>query len=163
MSTFQTICNLVVLIGATSVAILNIYTLFAKPTSFISKLREKSFTSMFKKSLAQVLPEYLEKENEKVMALLQKHDEELKEIKAMNQAQNGVMDILQRSLRSILRDKIEKIYYKYEKQRAIPEDVLEDLEEFYKDYKTLNGNHHIDKLYDRMKKWTTTYKTTEDV
>ena len=62
-------------------------------------------------------------------------------------------DILRKQAIDVLRQKIEKIYYDYCVSKELPRFALENLEELYSDYKKAGGNHHIDKLYSRMKTW----------
>ena len=74
-------------------------------------------------------------------------------IKDTNKKQNETIDILRKQALDVLRQKIEKIYYDYRVSKELPRFVLENLEELYSDYKKAGGNHHIDKLYSRMKTW----------
>lgn len=53
----------------------------------------------------------------------------------------------------VLRQKIEKIYYRYKDERTLPIYVYENLQELYKDYTEAGGNHYIGKLYNRMSTW----------
>ena len=47
------------------------------------------------------------------------------------------------------------IYHDYKKERALPLQVREALNELYKDYKAEGGNSYIDKYYGRMASWET--------
>ena len=80
---------------------------------------------------------------------------DVKEIKAINQAQTATLKDLITSERDCLRKMIMDIYHEFEDIREIPESIREQLDELYKDYKSLKGNSYIDKRYARMQKWET--------
>ncbi len=80
---------------------------------------------------------------------------DVKEIKAINQAQSKTLNDLTTSEKDCLRKMIMDIYHEFEDIRELPESVREQLDELYKDYKTLKGNSYIDKRYARMEKWAT--------
>jgi hypothetical protein len=63
------------------------------------------------------------------------------------------MEIMIKSGKDVLREKIMGIYHKRKKQRALQQHEKEALDEWYKDYKAMNGNSYIDKYYARMKTW----------
>ena len=81
--------------------------------------------------------------------------EDVKEIKAINQEQSKTLKDLTTSEKDCLRKMIMDIYHDFEDVRALPESIREQLDELYKDYKSLNGNSYIDKRYARMEKWDT--------
>ena len=54
------------------------------------------------------------------------------------------------------------IYHEYKQERALPTYKREALEQYYKDYKKLNGNSYIDKYYSRMKCWKENYDDYSD-
>ena len=81
--------------------------------------------------------------------------EDVKEIKAINQEQSKTLKDLTTSEKDCLRKMIMDIYHDFEDVRALPESIREQLDELYKDYKSLNGNSYIDKRYARMEKWET--------
>jgi hypothetical protein len=73
------------------------------------------------------------------------------------------LEALKISARDVLREKIMAIYHKNKYERAMTEHEREALDQYYKDYKKLNGNSYIDKYYNRMKAWKTIYDDyTED-
>ena len=80
---------------------------------------------------------------------------DVKEIKAINQAQSEILKDLTTSEKDCLRKMIMDIYHEFEDIRELPESIREQLDELYKDYKSLSGNSYIDKRYARMQKWTT--------
>lgn len=52
----------------------------------------------------------------------------------------------------MLREKIENIYIEYKDKDAIPFEQKEDLDEIYKTYKGLGGNHRGDSMYSILNK-----------
>ena len=94
----------------------------------------------------------------------------LKEIKdeVLNQVNDPIMqntddlEALKISAKDVLREKIMAIYHEYKQERAFPTYKKEALEQYYKDYKKLNGNSYIDKYYGRMKCWREIYDDYSD-
>ena len=66
------------------------------------------------------------------------------------------------SAKDVLREKIMKIYYDNRADRKMTEHEHEALEQYYKDYKALNGNSYIDKYYNRMILWDVVADDYED-
>ena len=58
------------------------------------------------------------------------------------------------SAKDVLREKIMAIYHKNKKDRTLTFHEKEALDQYYKDYKAINGNSYIDKYYKRMCTWT---------
>ena len=162
------ILDWIILLGAAAVAILNILKLFDKPSSFFKKIQEKKMTELLKKGLDDSLPEYFNKyNNERSKELDTKNEaltkkildyckKEFNRIIKINEDQSQTIDLLRRNVLDILRQDIESIYYKYRGSKKIPTYVWEHLEELYNDYCDGGGNHHIHKLYNRMKVWEKT-------
>lgn len=169
MELFQIICNIIISIGAVTVAIVNIYNFFAKPTSYFKK---RSIEHM-KEALENVLPEYLLQhdletrkkylsDREKYLhdisdEVLDSTTSILEEIKEINLKQTESIDNIVKGLRDILRYEIMDIYHKYRKVKKIPISDKEKLDESYNNYKHLCGNNYIDKYYARMTKWEIIY------
>jgi hypothetical protein len=57
------------------------------------------------------------------------------------------------SAKDVLREKIMAVYHKNKHRRQLDESEKEALDQYYKDYKAINGNSYIDKYYGRMKRW----------
>lgn len=57
------------------------------------------------------------------------------------------------AMRDVIREKIMAIYHKNKNDHSLTMFEHEALEQYYKDYKNLNGNSYIDKYYARMKPW----------
>lgn len=138
----QTICNIIILIGGVVGAILTIGKFSGIQFNFLKGKRKK----LIKKDLDELLPQYFDK----YMLEMQK---ELQEIKSINLKQNETIENLLYGIRDTLRYQIMAIYQKYKKTQQIPLYEHEKLEDTYKDYKKLDGNHYIDKYYERMQRW----------
>lgn len=78
----------------------------------------------------------------------------LKEIKDINTKQNATIEVLAKSSRDVLREKIMEIYYRGKDSKTMVLHDKEKLDQYYKDYKAEGGNSYIDKYYNRMKEWT---------
>lgn len=66
------------------------------------------------------------------------------------------------SARDVLREKIMAIYHKNKKTKTLFIYEKEALDQYYKDYKAMNGNSYIDKYYARMKDWKIVYDEDYD-
>ena len=55
--------------------------------------------------------------------------------------------------RCLLRDRITSIYFKHCSEREIKEYEYENVEHLYKQYKKLEGNSFIDKIWTEMQEW----------
>lgn len=56
--------------------------------------------------------------------------------------------------RCLLRDRITEIYYKHYHDRQMRLYEYEDLEKLYSQYKKLNGNSFVDKIWEEVQTWT---------
>jgi hypothetical protein len=72
------------------------------------------------------------------------------------------LEALKISAKDVLREKIMGVYHEYKSDRAFPTHKKEALEQYYKDYKKLNGNSYIDKYYLRMKQWREIFDDYDD-
>ena len=163
------LCDYIILAGAVVMAIYNIIKVFAKPTSIFKRKKEKEYQDKIKRTLDTLMPEYLEahdlKTRDKYLAdrerylheisdeVFGKVETDLRNIQNDNKKQNEVIELLRKQAIDVLRQKIEKIYYDYRSTKEIPRFALENLEELYADYTKGGGNHHIKRLYQRMKTW----------
>ena len=172
---FGDICDIIILISAVTLAIINIYKFFAKPTS---ALKKKSYEAE-KHRVEAIIDTKL---NEKMPDILYNHDLEtrdkyrgdrynylleikkevekdinqtIQEIHQLLSDQNKKIAILTDSSKDVLREKIMMIYHQYKKQKRMPQHAREALDQYYKDYKKEDGNSYIDKYYARMKSWET--------
>ena len=160
--------------SALTAAILQLYSFFAKPTSFLKKRVIEQEKKRIKEVLNETLPPILEARDlatrDKYRQDRQNYLEEIKgevetqikndfgdtiqEIKGINVEQNETIDILARSSRDILREKIMAIYHKGKKTKTLMLWEKEALTQYYIDYKAEGGNSYIDKYYSRMITWT---------
>lgn len=139
------ICDWIVLIAAVIGAIVAICKAIGKPFKFFTKRGKEIRNKERIEALDQLMPQYFEP-----LYI------ELEEIHNINKNQNETMDLLKKNLQDILRQNIEQIYDEFENKKQLPRYVKENLDELYADYKAAKGNHHIDKLYNRMCSWPVT-------
>lgn len=160
------IVDLIILVGALCAAIYKIWDFFAKPTS---ALKQKS-TERERARIIAILDEELPKRflahdletRDKYKADRENYLREIKDeiLKALggSVSQNQEdLEALKISARDVLREKIMALYHKNKVARTLSEYEREALDQYYKDYKALNGNSYIDKRYNRMIKWDVIY------
>lgn len=151
---------------------------FGKPIKFLKRKKDKEYSEILKENLDKLVPQYLEAHDletrDKYLADRQRYLQEIslevykqvegdiKEIKENSGQYKEVIGLLQNNMVDVLRQKIETIYYNYKDERQLPIYASENLEELYHDYKAAGGNHHIDKLYKRMKTWEVLPDTYDD-
>ena len=165
----QQICDWIILIGAVTVAIINIFKFFGKPITFFRKKKDKEYQDNLKKALDTLIPDYLEQHDlqtrdkyladrtrylhEIKNAVLEDTKDILEEIRELNIKQSENLERLNMSSKDILRQKIMTIYHQYKENQKMPIFAKEALDELYKDYKAQGGNTYIDKYYARMNRW----------
>jgi hypothetical protein len=140
MDIIQTACNVIILIGGICGAITAIMALAGKPINLLKKVREKR-----EKQLRDEIVEDVAKK------LTPRFDE----IYQQNLEQSEAINLLEKSSRDMLRENILSIYHANKHSRCLTETTREYLQDLYDDYKAENGNHYIDKIYNRMKEWKT--------
>lgn len=174
----QDICNWIILLGAVTVAIINILKFFGKPVSFFKKKKDTEYHKTLKKSLDEIMPTYFEQHdlqtrdkylkdrlnylNEIKKAVLNDTKDVLEEIRQLSVEQSKNLEKLNQSSKDILRQKIMSIYHQYKEYRKMPLFAKEALDELYKDYKAQGGNSYIDKYYSRMNNWEIDYTEDEE-
>lgn len=172
--TLSTICDMVILIAATITACITIINAIKNPAK---KFKERQDSDM-KEKIAETLKEELPK-------LLVAHDLEVREkykadrLRYLNEIKAEVLSDTQDELnqikllklqyeslaisaRDVLREKIIKLYIDNKANKSLTILDREKLDQFYKDYKALNGNSYIDKYYNRMVKWEVIYDDDDD-
>lgn len=158
----EQICNWVVLVSAVIIAATNIFRFFGKPVTFMKKKSYDEEKKRVIKYLEEMLPDMLVSHDletrEKYKNDRQRYLEDISNtvIKKMSEIlskQNQNIDILTRSSKDVLREKIMAIYHKNKERRTLECYEREALEQYYIDYKAMNGNSYIDKYYKIMKKW----------
>jgi len=173
------IANWVIIIGAVTVAILNILKFFGKPAKYIKRKRDEDIENLYIKFTEELLPTALERQypilsqenhakqfeerfTELSIKLLPTIMEErdfcsqkdiLKRIYELNEKQNILMERMDKSLRDLLRQRIVEIYDSYKDRKVLPFYMKELLDELYQDYKNQEGNGYIDRYYNRMNDW----------
>lgn len=170
--TLGDLVDLIILLGALCAAIYKIWEFFAKPTSTIKKRKEEKDKAKIIAVLDEVLPDKLYEHD---LAIRDKYksdranylklirDDVLAQVCAPIQQNQDDLEALKISAKDVLREKIMAIYHKNKYERQMVEHEREALEQYYKDYKKLNGNSYIDKYYTRIKSWVTIYDDyTED-
>lgn len=154
--TLQTICNVIILLGAVAGAITAIWALCGRPVLFFKK----------KKKEAAEAREKAEKEREQ--QLIQEISQTIKtdltpdfdDIYQQNLEQTATIEEqgrqigkLANTMRDTIGAEIIAFYEQYKAKRAITEAQKETIEDLYKEYKALKGNHHVDNMYKRMHSW----------
>lgn len=174
----QDICNWIILLGAVTVAIINIFKFFGKPISFFKKKKDSEYHKTLKKSLDEIMPTYFEQHDlqtrdkylkdrlnylkEIKNAVLNDIKDILAEIRQLSIEQSKNLEKLNQSSKDILRQKIMSIYHQYKEYRKMPLFAKEALDELYKDYKAQGGNSYVDKYYSRMNNWEIDYTEDEE-
>lgn len=165
------IVDLIILVGSVCAALYKIYEFFAKPTSTLKKKREERERKRIVTVLDQELPTRLKKHDIEVRDkyradrenyLKEISNEVYTKISVPLSQNNDDLEALKISARDVLREKIMAIYHKNKYERAITQYEKEALEQYYKDYKKINGNSYIDKYYNRMKLWRIIYDDYTD-
>lgn len=165
------VVDLIILIGALCAAIYKIWDFFAKPTSRLKSKAKQRREAEIEAVLNRVLPEKLKAHDletrEKYKADRQRYlteikDEVIKQVGGTIDQNAEDLEALKISAKDVLREKIMAIYHEYRTERAYPTYKKEALEQYYKDYKKLNGNSYIDKYHARMAKWQEIYEDYED-
>ena len=156
------IVDYIILGGALVAAIYKIWDFFAKPTSKLKQKindKEKSRVSaILDEKLPQILYDHDIETRDKYKSDRQKYlneikEEVLKEIGDDIKTNSETINALVISAKDVLREKIMAIYHKNKYNRTMTEYEREALNQYYIDYKALNGNSYIDKRYKRMDKW----------
>lgn len=147
-------CDAIILIGALFVA----FDRIIKPIIFIKKKTNNSFEVKVAEALTKAMPDILQKHYEDIKDQLIKEvsekvetsiNDELTQVELLKQQ----YDILVLTAKDVLREKIMKIYNDYHRERVLPIDKKEQLDQYYNDYKKLKGNSYIDRYYRRMERW----------
>ena len=150
-----TVCDIIILVGAVILA----FDRIIKPIVFLKKKSNKTFEERVADALAKALPQILKDHDEQVKETLVEEvaekvktsiSNELTQVELLKQQ----YDILVLTAKDVLREKIMKIYNDYRRERRLPVDKKEQLDQYYADYKKLKGNSYIDRYYRRMERWT---------
>lgn len=165
-TTFGLICGAIILLASTITAIFTIYNTIKNPAKKYKERHDAELKEKICQTLKEILPELLREHdletkerykadreqylNEIKLSVLSDTRAELDQVKIL-----GIQyESLVISARDVLREKIIKIYNDNKDNKTLTILEREKLDQFYKDYKALDGNSYIDKYYNRMKKWT---------
>ena len=167
----STIVDTIILIGALCAAIYKIWEFFAKPTSTIKKRAEEKQRAFICRVLDEELPERFKQHDldtrDRYKADRKRYLNEIKteildEVSEPIMQNTDDLEALKISAKDVLREKIMAIYHKNKRDRVLEQHEKEALDQYYKDYKKLNGNSYIDKYYGRMSKWKEIYDDYAD-
>jgi hypothetical protein len=156
----------IILFAALIGAIYKIYDFFAKPTSKIKQRalekERQRIGAVIDKKMPDILYNHDLQTRDKYKAdrlnyLNEIKTEVLNEIGDEIKTNSQTIDALVISAKDVLREKIMAIYHKNKFNRTMTEYEREALNQYYVDYKALNGNSYIDKRYNRMNKWKVIY------
>ena len=175
MQWLQTVCNIIIIVGGAIMAIKNVSEWFGKPIRLFKKKSDSNFEDRVVTILERTLPEMLKEHDLEVRDRYRADRENyLQEIKqaVLNNIQAELKQVgdlgeqyeaLAISAKDVLREKIMAIYHKNKKDRTLTLHEKEALDQYYKDYKKINGNSYIDKYYKRMCAWTVTDDEYDDI
>ena len=164
--TVSELVDYIILLGALCAAIYKIYDFFATPTSKIKQRAQEKERARIKAIIDEVMPQILYKHDldtrERYKGDRQNYLNEIKseilsEIEDDIKENSETINALVISAKDVLREKIMAIYHKNKYNRTMTEYEREALNQYYVDYKALNGNSYIDKRYNRMDKWKVIY------
>lgn len=156
----------IILFAALIGAIYKIYDFFAKPTSKIKQRALEKERQRIGAVIDEKMPDILYNHDlqtrdkykaDRLNYLNEIKAEVLNEIGGEIKTNSQTIDALVISAKDVLREKIMAIYHKNKFNRTMTEYEREALNQYYVDYKALNGNSYIDKRYNRMNKWKIIY------
>lgn len=177
MEWFTLLCNGIVLIAGIVVAIKNIAEIIGKPivrsadaafkrkTMFVTE--EQEFKNRIVEIMGEVLPGILYNHDletrDKYRADRERYLQEIK-AEVLKQINGELVQISELTLRyksleisakDVLREKIVCLYENNKERKKLKYFERQALKQYYKDYKAMNGNSYIDKIYSRMETWET--------
>ena len=164
--TVSELVDYIILLGALCAAIYKISDFFATPTSKIKQRAQEKEKARIRAIVNEIMPQILynhdletrEKyKNDRQNYLNEIKEEILQEIESDISSNTQTIDALVISAKDVLREKIMAIYHKNKNNRTMTEYEREALNQYYIDYKALQGNSYIDKRYNRMDKWKVIY------
>lgn len=149
----QKICNIIILISATIVAIKGIYGFLKKPVDDIHDHVQDAEEQHIEEVLKREVPKLLQQNCDIIMASLDEiKGMTLSQEEKLTQVQNS-LDLLNASQLDVLRYNMNKIYYKYRPYKKILSADKKAFIKLYNDYKPMGGNSWIDALYNEVVTW----------
>lgn len=166
------ITDVIILVAAVLGALVTIYKFFASSGKFVTKKAkeakvnaEKAEKERVQTIVKEMMPEILYQHDldtrERYKSDRQRYLNEIKD-EVTHSFENDITVVyelksevakLSISAKDVLREKIMKIYFDNRADRKFTEHEREALDQYYKDYKALNGNSYIDRYYNRMNLW----------
>lgn len=138
----QGVCNVIILLGGVAGAITGILALIGKPIGFFKKRRDK-IEKQRRKEIVEDVSSLVKKE------IIPKLDE----IHQQNLEQSQDIETLTNTMRNSIGAEIMAFYEAHRAERTVTESEKDAIEDLYKSYKAINGNHYVDKVYERMTSW----------
>ena len=129
-----------------------------KPIKFIKKKNDRDLETKITTIVIKLLPDIL-KEYDEANKAAHINDVKAEVIKQIGGQLNSVDTLanqykaLEISAKDVLREKIVCMYESNKDQRRLRHFERRALDQYYKDYKAMNGNSYIDIIYNRMKTW----------
>lgn len=154
--TLQNICNIIILFGAVAGAIAAIWNLCGRPVLFFKKRKKQADDDRKKaeeerkqqliKEISQAIKTDLAPDFDDIYTQNEEQTEKIAE-------QGTQIAHLAHTMRDTIGAEIIAFYEQHKAKRAITEAQKETIEDLYKEYKQLKGNHHVDNIYKRMWSW----------
>ena len=149
LSIIQNTCNVIILLGAVAGAITGIMALIGKPIGFLKKRREKAEKERRKEIVEDVSALVKKEITPKLDEIHQQNLEQTQDI----QDQTEKIETLTNTMRDSIGAEIMAFYEAHRADRTLTESEKDAIEDLYKSYKAVKGNHYVDKVYDRMTHW----------
>ena len=146
--TFQIVCNIIILLGGVAAAITGILALIGKPFGFFKKRREQADNKRCEAMVAHVKEAVTNALKPMLEEIHQQNLEQMEDICKLTDAMKNNIGV-----------QILTFYKTHKVTRTITESEKDAIEDLYKAYKSINGNHYVDQLYKRITTWTV---VTED-
>lgn len=176
LSNASAILSFIVLLGSAVTAIGLLINKFAKPfkerRKKVKEQQDAESRQRIDEELVKVLPDILKAHDletrDKYKADRENYLKEIKEevlvdvsdkLCTIDDVKSDVkqlqvdVEVMAKSAKDVLREKIMVIYHKGKATKSMPMHHREALDQYYKDYKAMNGNSYIDKYFNRMKDW----------
>lgn len=165
MEILNVVCNTIVLLSGTLIAIKTIAEMVGKPIKLIKNKSNEEFEEKVVEIVEKILPQDLKihdlEVRDRYKSDRQKYLEDIKDevltdisdqliIIAELQDQIERIEIAQKD---VLREKIVCMYELNKEYRKLKFFEKKALDQYYKDYKAMNGNSYIELIYARMATW----------
>lgn len=139
----QMVCNVIILLGGVAGAITGILALCGRPIKFFKKRRDKAERARREEIVKEV--------SASVSKELVPH---LNEIHQQNLEQSEDIRLLTETTRNSIGAEILAFYEAHKTTKTITLNEKDAIEDLYKSYKAIKGNHYVDRIYLRIITWT---------